>query len=185
MHLEQAIQDFSSHILAERGLSPQTEYAYRHDLRQLAEFLGWPLLEEVTADDLRCWLADQHRKGLSPLSLNRRAACLRTFFGYWARRGAIAQSPALDLPLPKKPERLPTVLTYDEMVRFFATPCKPYRQNLARLDLRDRLAFDLLILLGLRRGEVLNLSVDDVNLGERILLVRNGKGGNVRFLRLD
>jgi site-specific recombinase XerD len=33
--MEQAIQDFPSHILAERGLSPQTEYAYRHDLRQL------------------------------------------------------------------------------------------------------------------------------------------------------
>ena len=35
MRLVQAIRDFSSHILAERGLSPQTEYAYRHDLRQL------------------------------------------------------------------------------------------------------------------------------------------------------
>jgi integrase/recombinase XerC len=87
MRLEQAIRDFSSHIPAERGLSPQTEYAYRHDLRQLGEFLGWPQLESITPEHLRSWLADQHRKGLSALSLNRRAACLRTFFGYWVRRG--------------------------------------------------------------------------------------------------
>jgi hypothetical protein len=33
MRLELAIRNFSSHILAERGLSPQMEYAYRHDLR--------------------------------------------------------------------------------------------------------------------------------------------------------
>lgn len=185
MYLEQAIRDFSSHILAERGLSPQTEYAYRHDLRQLGEFVGWPQLESITPEDLRSWLAEQHREGLSTLSLNRRAACLRTFFAYWTRKGAMPANPAADLSLPKKARRLPTVLTYDEMVRFFATPCKPYRQNGTsgiRLDLRDRLAFDLLILLGLRRGEVLSLRVDDVDLGGRVLYVRNGKGGKDRAL---
>ena len=35
MRPEAAIQDFSSHIVDERGLSPQTEYAYRQYLRQL------------------------------------------------------------------------------------------------------------------------------------------------------
>lgn len=182
MCLEHAIQDFSSHILAERGLSPQTEYAYRHDLRQLGEFLGWPPLENIASEDLRSWLADQHRKGLPTLSLNRRAACLRTFFAYWQTRRVIGSNPAGNLPLPKKPKRLPTVLTYDEMLRFFTTPCKPYRQN--GIDLRDRIAFDLLIILGLRRGELLSLGVDDVNLGERVLLVRNGKGGKDRLLPL-
>ena len=37
MYLEQAIRGFSSYVLAERGLSPQTEYAYRHDLRRCNE----------------------------------------------------------------------------------------------------------------------------------------------------
>ena len=183
MELATATRAFSIFLLAERGLAAATEYAYRRDLMRLGDFLGWPNVEDITLLDLRSWLAEQHRHGLAPLSINRRIACLKSFFRWAEQCGYVELNPARNLSMPKKPRRLPQPLTFDEMTRFFRTPVRPYPSRAGfKLELRDRTAFDLMLLLGLRRGEVLNLQLSDVDLGQGVLYIRRAKGDQDRAL---
>ncbi len=185
MRLGAATRAFSSYLLAERNLSTQTEYAYRRDLAGLAALLGDRELDAITTDDLHAWLAAQQQRGLAPMSLNRRAACLRSFFRFAQRRGYRGDDPAALLSLPKRPRRIPTPLTEQEMRWFLTTPVRPYaKATRVPLHLRDRMAFDLMLILGLRRGELLNLRVQDVDLGAKTLRVRLGKGAQDRVLPL-
>ena len=185
MRLGKAIGAFSSYLLVERNLSTSTEYAYRRDLEGLRAQLGDRELADITTDDLHHWLAQQKRRGLAPLSLNRRIACLRSFFKFATSRGYTERNPAELLALPKKPRRIPTILNEQEMRWFLTTPVPKYtKKTMVPLHLRDRIAFDLLLILGLRRGELLHLKLEDIDLGGKTLTVRNGKGGQDRMLPL-
>ena len=185
MLLRDAIPLFSSFLLVERNLSTQTEYAYRHDLDALSAFLCERTLDAITIDDLHGWLAAQKQRGLAPMSINRRAACLRSFYRFAHARGYASHNPAALLSLPKKPRRIPTPLTEREMRWFLTTPVPKYaKKTRVPLHLRDRIAFDLMLILGLRRGELLNLRLDDIDLGGKTLRVRNGKGAQDRMLPL-
>ncbi len=185
MLLGQAIRAFCSYVLVERNLSPHTEYAYRRDLDGLLTFLGDRDVVGITTEDLHDWLAEQKRRGLSAMSLNRRAACLRSFFKFLYLRGYVERTPAATLSLPKKPRRIPRPLTEQEMRVFLSTPVPKYgKRTRVPLHLRDRIAFDLMLILGLRRGEVLNLAASDLELGARTLHVRAGKGAQDRVLPL-
>jgi len=185
MLLGEAIRAFSSFLLVERNLSPLTEYAYRRDLEGMLAFLGDVEVGALGIDDLHAWLAAQKRRGLSASSLNRRAACLKSFFGFLESRGRCERNPARLLRLPKRNRRIPTPLTEQEMRLFLGTPVPKYgKKTRVPLHLRDRMAFDLMLILGLRRGEVLNLTVSDLDLGARTLRVRHGKGAQDRMLPL-
>jgi site-specific recombinase XerD len=185
MLIGQAIGAFSSYLLVERNLSTQTDYAYRHDLMSLCRELGDVELSTITTEDLHRWLAEQKQRGLAPLSMNRRIACLRSFFKFTQARGYSATNPASLLSLPKKPRRIPRPLNEQEMRWFLTTPVRKYsKKTMVPLHLRDRIAFDLMLILGLRRGELLNLKLEDVELGLKTLRVRQGKGGQDRILPL-
>lgn len=172
---ERAIESFDRHLAAERGFSPHTRRAYASDLRQLARFLGAAADPDgVSPDDVRAFLADCHRR-LTPATVGRKLATLRSFFGHRVRSGHRGADPSLGLPGPRQPKRLPRPLRVDD--------CRHLAESGFAPDVspRDRALVELLYGAGLRVSELTGLDVGDLDLerGEVRVL---GKGSRERVV---
>lgn len=118
--------------------------------------------------DLRRWLA---RTSAAPASIQRRIACLRTFYRWMLREGRIDESPADRLRAPRGTRALPRSLSEPDVAEV-VTRAWGEGWRLAR----NRAALELAYGGGLRVAELAALQVDDVDLVEGIAFVRSGKG---------
>ncbi len=181
--VEQLTLDFLAYLELERGLSRNTLQAYRSDLHQFAGFLAVRELTPQTAShgDLAAFLTelaqgDERHPPVVAATLARKVACLRSFYRHLRRERLIEHDPTADLRGPPKPQRLPRVLSRDEVARLLAAP-----RGADPLALRDRALLELLYACGLRASEAVGLSCGDLDLEESILCAR-GKGSKERLV---
>ena len=169
------VDDFLSHLAVERRVSPHTLDAYRRDLAALS---GWAEgqgvdLVDVRAEQLRAFVAAEHRRGLSAKSLQRRLSACRSFYAWLLRHGRIAASPAAAIRAPTAPRKLPQVLDPDEVKVLVEVPTD------APLGLRDRALLELFYSSGLRLSELCALHWRDLDFDGGLVTVL-GKGGKQR-----
>ena len=164
----------------ERGASEHTLRAYRYTLGQLQQFLQDQdvSIRQVGRGQLRAFLF-QVGRGRSSSTLARHVAAIRTFFRWCVRRGYLSVDPAENLRPPRVGQRLPRFLSVEEANRI----CEP-EEGAAPRSLRDQLVLELLYGCGLRVSELAALDRDDVDLHQRMLVVRRGKGGKERHVPL-
>ena len=127
--IEPLILDFLAYLELERGLSRNTLEAYRSDLLQFGEFLDRRGLraEHASHGDLAAFLSElgaspaaaatARVRRSAPSTLARKVACLRSFYRHLRREGAIEHDPTAELRGPRKTQRLPRVLTREEVAR--------------------------------------------------------------------
>ena len=169
------VDDFLSHLAVERRVSSHTLDAYRRDLAALS---GWVEeqgvdLVDVRAEQLRAFVAAEHRRGLSAKSLQRRLSACRSFYAWLLRHGRIAASPAAAIRAPKAPRKLPQVLDPDEVKVLVEVPTD------VPLGLRDRALLELFYSSGLRLSELCALRWRDLDFDGGLVTVL-GKGGKQR-----
>lgn len=175
--------DFLAHLELERGLSRNTLEAYGSDLAQFGRFLARKELDARRAShsDLSDYLTQlaepsDERPSASAATLQRKTACLRSFYRYLRREGSMVHDPTAELHGPPRSRRLPKVLSRDEVARLLAGP-----RGTSPLALRDRALLELMYACGLRVSEAVGLLVGDVDLDERMLRAR-GKGSKERVV---
>jgi integrase/recombinase XerD len=181
---EALVLDFLAHLEFERGLSRNTLAAYRTDLLQLGGFLAERDREATTATpiDLSDFLAElaqgdgNGREPCSTATINRKAACLRSFYRHLRREELIDDDPAARLETPQRGRKLPEVLTYSEVQRLLSQP-----RGGEPTDVRDRALLELMYACGLRASEATSLEVGDVDLDRGVLRAR-GKGSKERLV---
>lgn len=169
---------FLAYLQVERRMSAHTLDAYRRDLAALEAWAAANLLGEPAALDaaqLRNFIAAEHRRGLSPKSLQRRLSACRSFYAWLLKHGHIATSPAAALRAPKAPRKLPQVLDADEAVRLVEVPTD------APLGLRDRALLELFYSSGLRLSELCALRWRDLDFVAGMVSVL-GKGNKQRLV---
>ncbi|HHA2505853.1 TPA: tyrosine recombinase XerC, partial [Stenotrophomonas maltophilia] len=170
-----AVQAFLQHLQVERRMSAHTLDAYRRDLDALsvwAEPRG-VAVEALDADALRQFVADEHRRGLSAKSLQRRLSACRSFYAWLLKHGRIEVSPAATLKAPRAPRRLPQVLDADEAVQLVELEPE------GELGRRDRALLELFYSSGLRLSEVCALTWRDLDFDSGLVNVL-GKGNRQR-----
>jgi integrase/recombinase XerD len=175
--------DFLAYLELERGLSRNTLQAYRSDLLQFGEYLdrrGLNVLE-VTHGDLATFLSElaagvEERPPVAAATLQRKAACLRSFYRHLRREGAIEHDPTAELRGPPKSQRLPRVLTREEVAKLLREP-----RGTEPGALRDRALLEVMYACGLRASETIGLEASDVDLDEGMLRAR-GKGSKERLV---
>ena len=180
---EHHVLDFLAYLEFERGLSRNTLDAYRSDLLQLGAFLesrGVTALEAEHAD-LAAFLDDlaagaEDRAPVAAATLQRKAACVRSFYRHLRREEVLHRDPTADLRAPRKSQRLPHVLSRAEVGRLLAAP-----RGTAPAVLRDRALLELMYACGLRASEATGLDVADVDLRHGVLRAR-GKGSKERLV---
>jgi integrase/recombinase XerD len=180
---EPLILDFLAALEFERGLSRNTLAAYRTDLLQLADYLRVRGIDplRVTHNELAGFLTElavgsQEHPPASAATLQRKAACLRSFYRHLRREELIEHDPTAELRGPPKTAKLPEVLTRDEMMRLLGAP-----QGRTPLALRDRAVLEVMYACGLRASELTGLEIDDIDLAQQMLRAR-GKGSKERVV---
>jgi integrase/recombinase XerD len=181
--IESLALDFLAYLELERGLSRNTLEAYRIDLLQFGEFLHRGDLSplEVGHRDLAAFLSEladgtRERAAVAPATLQRKAACLRSFYRHLRREGLLEQDPTAELRGPPRLQKLPLVLTREEVALLLRQPA-----GMEPLALRDRALLEVMYACGLRASETIALELGDVDLDEGMLRAR-GKGSKERIV---
>jgi integrase/recombinase XerD len=181
--LERLTLDFLAYLELERGLSRNTLDAYRSDLFQFGEFLDRRKLDVMEArhGDLAAFLSELaagvgERPGVAAATLQRKAACLRSFYRHLRRESLIEHDPTAELRGPPKTQRLPRVLTREEVAKLLSEP-----KGTEPGALRDRALLEVMYACGLRASEAIGLQASDVDLEEGMLRAR-GKGSKERVV---
>ncbi len=172
------IDDYLAHLQFERRMSAHTLDAYRRDLEALQAWAKAQDVDDLTAlpaERLRAFIAAEHRRGLSPKSVQRRLSAVRSWYQWLLRHGRIAANPAAGIRAPKAPRKLPQVLDPDEAARLVEVPTH------VPLGLRDRALLELFYSSGLRLSELCGLRWHDLDLADGVVTVL-GKGSKQRVV---
>jgi integrase/recombinase XerC len=173
---------FTDFLRLNRNVSPHTVDAYQGDVQQFLAFAAAHLRKaDLTTADLdldlvRAFLGDLHRAGQSRASASRKLSALRTFMRYLKREGWIETDPAALAVSPKREQKVPAMLSVDEMSRLLDMP-----DTSTPLGRRDRAILELFYASGLRLSELVGLDLDDINLNGRMVRVM-GKGAKERLV---
>jgi integrase/recombinase XerD len=180
---ENHVLDFLAYLEYERGLSRNTLEAYRSDLLQLGDYLQRAGVDVLDArhEHLAGFLSElaagaEDRRPVAPATLQRKAACLRSFYRHLRRESVIDHDPTADLRAPRKSQKLPQVLTRGEVAQLLAAP-----KGTEPSALRDRALLELMYACGLRASEAIELDVGDIDLRHGVLRAR-GKGSKERLV---
>jgi integrase/recombinase XerD len=161
--------------LSAARLAPRTVEAYRRDLETLADWLGRPP-STVTTEEIERWIAELRAAGLSPATIARRVASLRSYLRHLLLAGSVSVNAAADIDLPRRIRRLPRTLSPGEAERLIGAAA-----GTTPRALRDSALVELLYGAGLRVSEAVSLDCAGVDLDAR--LVRTvGKGGKERVV---
>jgi integrase/recombinase XerD len=177
------VLDFLAYLEFERGLSRNTLEAYRSDLLQLGAYLDRQDVDVLSAQhaNLAGFLDElaqggEDRPPVAPATLQRKAACLRSFYRHLRRESLLDHDPTADLRAPRKSQRLPHVLARAEVQKLLQAP-----RGTDPSSLRDRALLELMYACGLRASEAIDLSVHDIDLEAGVLRAR-GKGSKERLV---
>ncbi len=193
MRPDRAVDAYLRHITIERGLSEHTVAAYRRDLAGYCAWLqdqGIDDTDAVTTALVSAFAAERASAQPPPAatSLARLQSSVRGLHRFLVREGLAEADPSERLRPPKTAQRLPKVLSIEQIERLLDAagpdPAAPAAAaetgDEAIIRLRDRALLELLYATGARVSEVMQLDVDDLALGD-VLRVR-GKGSKERIV---
>ena len=175
--------------MEERAYSPRSlitnNWALKFFITWCADY-NLILPDQITKsalEDYQKWLFFYKKKNGESLKVTtqrNRLNAVQRFFKWLHREKIIPSNPAEDLELPRKPARhLPKALSRNEVEALFTIP-----NPSDTLGLRDRCILEVFYSCGLRRAEVANLDVGNMDLSRGTLTVIEGKHGKSRMLPL-
>ncbi len=170
------VHAFLQYLAVERRMSAHTLDAYRRDLEALQQWAAQRdgSVDALDGEQLRCFIADEHRRGLSASSLQRRLSACRGYYAWQLKHGRMQRDPTLGLKAPRAPRRLPQVLDADEAVQLVELAADD--DGLGR---RDRALLELFYSSGLRLSELCALIWRDLDFDSGLVTV-TGKGNRQR-----
>lgn len=177
------LSSFMSYLEYEKRYSLHTCSAYRVDLEQFLDFVnndfGVEEVKTISEQMIRTWLASLMDEGLASKSINRKTSSVKSFFKYLSRQGLISKNPSLKIQGPKQNKRLPVFIEESKMELITNIEL----DETSFVGFRDQLIVELFYSTGIRRAELINLSLSqiDFNLGQIKVL---GKRNKERILPL-
>ncbi len=185
-----AVERFLGH-LSSRNSSPGTIREYRRHVTQFLAYLDaagvrWTAPNRAT---VRAYLGTLAERKLSATTIGGRLAAIRSLYRHAARQGWIDGDPVAGVRSPKRPGRLPRVLSVAGAARLVEAPRNMAASGIRRRDparadamaRRDAALLELLYATGMRISELASLTIDRVDLARRRLRVI-GKGDKEREL---
>lgn len=177
---EYYIERFLSFLSYERGYSSNTLSSYKIDLKELSEFLNKKRSSLIKAgkNDLSQFINILSERGFTNNTIIRKLASIRTFYKYLLGEGIIEGDVVSFLDTPKKEKKIPKVLVEDQIKKLLEQPLLQEERYA-----RERSILELLYSCGLRVSEIINLTINDINLEDGFLRIK-GKGNKERIVPL-
>ncbi|HEY2334129.1 MAG TPA: tyrosine recombinase XerC [Solirubrobacterales bacterium] len=159
-----------------RGMAERTRKAYAVDLGQFVEWAGDRQAAGLRHRDVRRYAAGLSSGGAAPATVARKLAAIRGLFDFLVRTERVGQNPADLVSSPKREEKLPRVLSAEQMRSLLeGIPAR------TPLELRDRAMLELAYSCGLRCEEIVNLDLGALDFETEQLRVL-GKGSKERIM---
>lgn len=195
------IARFISYLQAERDASAHTVKNYLVDIRQFIEILfgeearppfDWAGIDRFAA---RKYLVHYQRQGCAPTTTARKCSSLRSFYKFLVRENIARKNPFHGLPIPKRGQPLPDVMSVGEVKQLIEAPlkmdaeCAPPRRGAASqayynyAPWRDTAIMEVLYSTGMRINELAQLTEKDIDLLSGFVKVF-GKGNKERLCPL-
>ena len=175
---------------AERGALTNTLASYRRDLDDYVRFLSGREtdLEKCGADAIRAYLGELEDRGLASSTAARRLSAIRQIHRFLVSEGVRGDDPTGIIDGPRRPVRLPSVLSERDVERLIETAyCKAFRDDLTAAAkaraIRLHALIEMLYATGLRVSELVSMRSDAIRRDTPFLTVR-GKGGHERIVPL-
>lgn len=150
-----------------------TQISYQRDLLQLYAYLsslGITETADVTQEDLNAYLVYLQKEGKANTSISRILASTKAFFHHAYSLGNTLKDPAKFLKTPKIEKKMPLILTEDEIRSLLSQPEKKSPKGI-----RDRAVLQLLNDTGIRVSELIQLTMDRVNMTIGFIICQNGQ----------
>ena len=173
------VERFVRYLGAERGLAENTIAGYTQDLCRFSESITVPLLE-AGRSDVRAFMAKQLQDGCDPRSVARRLSAIRHFYRFLLDEEVVQTDPTVDLPVPKSWKTMPKSISVEEVQAMADGLSSTSAQGL-----RHRAMVLTCFAAGLRVSELAALRLEDVDLDQIFLTVRQGKGSKDRIAPLN
>ena len=187
--LRELIERFTNHSRVQNFASSTITLRRQYLIRfaTWCEERGVTQIDEITRDILQAYqrylFHYRNPRTGRPLKFSTQLSLLvpiRAWFRYLLRERIFANNPASDWDLPKEEQRLPNhVLSVEEVERILSQP-----DVTTPLGLRDRATLELFYSTAMRRSELIQLDVYDIDLAERLVKIRHGKGRKPRNVPL-
>lgn len=178
-------QSWMLSLRAERK-SPQTLKNYGDGVRFYLDWCEAQDREPLVRDTLRTWTAELVEAGMAPTTIRARQLPVRRFAAWLADEFEIPGDPFVGIKSPRLDAKVVEPLTDDELKALIkacapptgATPLEALRHR------RDEAIVRLMLETGTRAGEVVAMTLDDVDLETGVATIRRGKGGKGRIVPL-
>lgn len=178
--MKEILKKFLEYLEHQKDYSNHTVKAYHTDISQFISFLKKKKIKTFSEVNYRVLLdfisSLKAETGYTEKSISRKVASIKAFFKFLSSRKFIKSNPALLLYTPKVPEKLPSFLSEKEVIKILETP-----KGKSLQVLRDRAILELLYSTGIRVGELVSLTMKDINLLEETVKVK-GKGKKERIV---
>lgn len=177
------IDSFIEYLKFNLGFSVETLDAYRRDINSFYTYIytnGKDILD-VDKETIRDYLGKELEAGKTHKTLCRRLSCLRHYYDYLFDNGYVMQNPFYFINNPKKEMTLPHVL-YPEQVETLLAENKKRTDN---LKYRDECILEILYSSGVRVHELVNITLQDIDIKSRIIRINEGKGKKDRLVGFD
>jgi integrase/recombinase XerD len=178
--------EYLNYLSVEKGLAKNTSSSYARDLNNFARWLGQAGVtgfSEVTKTQILAFSRDlaggaftEDGTPLKPVSVGRTQAAIRGLFKFLVREGYQSKDPMVTVPNVKKGQRLPKVLSIEDITKILDRSYPETAQGL-----RDKALLELMYACGLRVSEASGLGVGDFDADEGFVRVF-GKGAKERLV---
>ena len=159
--MEKTVVKYLKFLAEEKRASQNTLSSYRRDLLRFAEYLKEYKLNYLSLNntDILTYMNRMQEDGMSPATVSRNLASIRSFYIYLMRKKKVSDDPTFNIRSLKKEKTLPTTLTGPEVEVLLSMPKTDEPKGC-----RDKAMLEVLYATGLRVSELISLDLDDVNL---------------------
>ena len=164
------VDSFLKYLQFEKRYSPKTVISYATDLHQFEKFLlneFETTPQEASYALVRSWVVKLTESKIGNTSINRKIACLRSFYKFLRKQEIITKDPMVKIKILKSPKRLPHFVSQNDSVKLLDNLVFPKNHE----GTRDQLILELFYGTGMRLSELIHLKESCINLKDRTLKV--------------
>jgi len=178
-----SLKSFFDYLEIEKKYSSNTIEAYRNDLNVFSRFLTDEFevnnINNTNYSYVRSWIVDLVNKGISNRSINRKITSLNSYFKFILKIGLINENPLTNHKALKTQKKIQLPFSENEMSNVL--DLDNFEDNFT--GVRDRLIIDLFYTTGIRRIELIQLMISDININNKHIKVL-GKRNKERIIPL-
>lgn len=183
------IELYLQYLRHERNFSRHTEISYYTDLKQFESFISTftsqPLNpQSVTPEMIRQWIVFLMKHNISANSISRKLSSVKSFYRYLLEHNMATHNPAQTMKSPKKKKPLPSFANYHQIKPVLEKAWQKAIESDNFEKYRNALMVELMYLTGIRRAELLNIRLSDIDFAKKQILI-HGKRKKERIIPIS